>query len=70
MKVYQEYLGINADIERMFKSYADESISQDEKKEQINNLLMELYTRTKNLIINVSSGQKKNIEVPNQYKIK
>ena len=70
-KVYQEYLGINVDIERMFKISADESMSQEEKKEQINNLLMELYTRTKKLIISVPSGQnKKNIEESNQFKIK
>jgi len=70
-KVYQEYLGINVDIEKMFKIYANESISQEEKKEQINNLLMDLYTRTKNLIISVSTGQnKKNLEEANQFKIK
>lgn len=70
-RIYQEYLEINVDIEKMFKIYDNTSINKEEKKEQINELLMELYQRTKNLIINVSQEKnKESAEETNQFKIK
>lgn len=70
-KVYQEYLSINADTDKLLKIFTDVSLTLEQKKEQINELSIELYNRTKNLIISVSNEQNKiNPEKYNQFKTK
>ena len=70
-KVYQEYLGINADTDKLLKIFNDVSLTSEQKKNQINKSLINLYSRTKDLIINVSNDQNKiNPEEYNQFKIK
>lgn len=69
--VYQEYIKISADSEKLSKIYADETLNPQEKNNQLNELLKELYTRTKKLIISVSTSDNKiDFEVNNQYKVK
>lgn len=58
-KIYQEYLCINADTAKLFKIFNDISLTAEQKKNQINELLINLYSRTKDLIINVSNSENK-----------
>ena len=70
-KVYQEYLNINTDLDKLLKIFTDSSLTSEQKKNQINESLMDLYSRTKSLIINVSNEQNKiNPKEYNQFKIK
>ncbi len=70
-KIYQEYLKINTDADKLLEIYVSDSLSEEEKKQKINNSLIDLYKRSKNLIINVSSEEKKtSSDDYNQYKIK
>lgn len=69
--IYQEYLKINSDINNLYIIYSDESISLVDKKAQVNNLIVELYRRTKDLIVKVSLEEKrKNCNDSTQLKIK
>lgn len=57
--IYQEYLRINADINNLYIIYSDKSINLVDKKAQINDWVVELYKRTKDLIVKVSLEEKK-----------
>lgn len=70
-KIYKEYLGINADTNKLLKIFNDISLNSEQKKNQINELIINLYSRTKDLIINVSNDENKiNPEEYNKFKNK
>ena len=58
--IYQEYLDINSNIDILFKIYNEVSLNNEQKKEKINGVLKDLYSRTKNLIIEVYSKEQDN----------
>ena len=66
--IYQEYANINADINGMMNIFRAQ-LSEEEKKQKINDLVKNLYQRTKRLIINVSLEKKNNKDVVSKKNI-
>ena len=58
--IYQEYLSISADTNNLSIIFSNTELDQDNKNKVINDTLVALYTRLKNLIIRIDSEKKSN----------
>lgn len=64
-KIYQDYLKLNVDVDKLLEIYNEESLSEEQKRSKINDLLVNLYTETKELVVSVS--KKKTLITSNEY---